>query len=62
MGLGADDLRVLAPLEAAHLRNDRAVILGTEHDGKALLIAAITPRIVSDGAETSKILPLPPAP
>ncbi|MER6395797.1 alanine--tRNA ligase [Kitasatospora sp. NPDC001603] len=56
-GLGADGLRVLAAGTADRLRNDRAVVvLGTEHDGKALLVAAITPSLLSDGAEASQIL------
>ncbi|MET7298835.1 DHHA1 domain-containing protein [Embleya sp. NPDC005575] len=56
-GLGADDLRTLAINTMSRLRDDRAVVvLGTEHDGKALLVAAITPGLLSAGTKTAHIL------
>ncbi|WP_251049918.1 alanine--tRNA ligase, partial [Streptomyces sp. ISL-86] len=56
-GLGADDLRTLATNAVGRLRDDRAVVvLGTEHDGKALLVAAITPGLLSAGTEAAHIL------
>ncbi|WP_338931801.1 DHHA1 domain-containing protein [Streptomyces netropsis] len=56
-GLGASDLRSLATSTADRLRSDRAVVvLGTEHDGKALLVAAITPGVLDSGTQASHIL------
>ncbi|WP_327254170.1 alanine--tRNA ligase [Streptomyces sp. NBC_01244] len=56
-GLGASDLRSLATSTADRLSSDRAVVvLGTEHDGKALLVAAITPGVLGSGTSASQIL------
>ncbi|RSS45953.1 alanine--tRNA ligase [Streptomyces sp. WAC08241] len=56
-GLGPDELRTLAHhiaglLDAGHA----AVILGTEHNGKALLAAAVTHSLHDTGIDASRIL------
>ncbi|MFE4518368.1 alanine--tRNA ligase [Kitasatospora sp. NPDC056783] len=56
-GLGPDELRTLAAGTADLLGRDRAVVvLGTEHDGKALLAAAITRSLHATGTQASQIL------
>ncbi|MFD8414199.1 alanine--tRNA ligase [Streptomyces sp. NPDC059650] len=56
-GLGADDLRTLATNAVSRLRDDRAVVvLGTERDDKALLVAAITPSLLGAGTQAAHIL------
>ncbi|WP_405979919.1 alanine--tRNA ligase [Streptomyces sp. NBC_00158] len=55
--LGAADLRSLATNTVSHLGEDVAVVvLGTERDGKALLVAAITPGVLATGTEAADIL------
>ncbi len=51
------ELRTLAADTISRIRNDRSVVvLGMEHDGKALLVAAITPALASDGIQASRLL------
>ncbi|GAA2746313.1 alanine--tRNA ligase [Kitasatospora cinereorecta] len=56
-GLGSDELRTLATNTVALLNGDRAVVvLGAEHDGKALLAAAVTRNLHDTGFQASQIL------
>ncbi|MFD4373350.1 alanine--tRNA ligase [Streptomyces sp. NPDC058486] len=56
-GLTPDELRTLAQHTAGLLDTGHAVVvLGTEHQGKALLAAAITPSLHATGTEASHIL------
>ncbi|MEU3748134.1 MULTISPECIES: alanine--tRNA ligase [Streptomyces] len=56
-GLGPDELRTLAHNTAGLLDAGHAVVvLGTEHDGKALLAAAVTRSLHDTGTEASRIL------
>ncbi|MEU5215009.1 DHHA1 domain-containing protein [Streptomyces sp. NPDC020807] len=56
-GLGPDELRTLAQHTAGLLDADHAVVvLGTEHDGKALLAAAVTRSLHDTGTDASHIL------
>ncbi|MGW4812177.1 alanine--tRNA ligase [Kitasatospora cineracea] len=56
-GLGPEELRTLATHTADLLGTDRAVVvLGTEHDGKALLAAAITRTLHATGTHASQLL------
>ncbi|MFF2749212.1 alanine--tRNA ligase [Kitasatospora sp. NPDC058048] len=55
--LSPDEVRTLATYTADILGSDHAaVILGTEHDGKALLTAAITHSLHNTGAQAGQIL------
>ncbi|MEV8326757.1 alanine--tRNA ligase [Kitasatospora sp. NPDC056731] len=55
--LGPDELRTLAAIAADLLGNAPAiVVLGTEHDNKALLAAAITRDLQATGTQASQIL------
>ncbi|MGW3075159.1 alanine--tRNA ligase [Kitasatospora sp. NPDC001132] len=56
-GLGSDELRTLATNTADLLGNGHAVVVfGTEHDGKALLAAAITRSLLTAGTQASQLL------
>ncbi|KOV10978.1 alanyl-tRNA synthetase [Streptomyces sp. XY431] len=56
-GVGPVELRTLATNTADLLSNDHAVVvLGSEHDGKALLAAAVTPSLHATGTQASKFL------
>ncbi|MFJ9695692.1 alanine--tRNA ligase [Kitasatospora sp. NPDC101183] len=55
-GLGPDDLRTLAAGTADVLGNRAVVVLGTEHDGKALLTAAITHDLHTIGTQAGRLL------
>ncbi|MFJ6616522.1 alanine--tRNA ligase-related protein [Kitasatospora sp. NPDC091335] len=56
-GLGPDELRTLATNTADLLGDDHAVVvLGTEHDGRALFAAAITRSLHDTGTHASQIL------
>ncbi|MFJ9430959.1 alanine--tRNA ligase [Streptomyces sp. NPDC101490] len=56
-GLGPDELRSLAQHTTCLLDSGHAVVvLGTEHEGKALLAAAITHSLHATGTEASHIL------
>ncbi|MFJ9826735.1 DHHA1 domain-containing protein [Streptomyces sp. NPDC101160] len=56
-GLGPDELRTLAQHTTGFLDAGHAVVvLGTEHDGKALLAAAVTRSLHDTGIEASRIL------
>jgi alanyl-tRNA synthetase len=60
-GLAPDDLRTLATTTAELLDRDHghtraAVILGTEHDGRALLAAAVTPGLHASGVQAAALL------
>ncbi|MGE7437411.1 alanine--tRNA ligase [Kitasatospora sp. NPDC001175] len=56
-GLGPDELRTLATNTADLLGNGHAVVVfGTEHDGKALLAAAITRSLLTAGTQASQLL------
>ncbi|MER5972166.1 alanine--tRNA ligase [Streptomyces sp. NPDC002055] len=56
-GLGPDELRTLAHRTVDLLDTGHAiVVLGTEHDGKALLAAAVTRSLHDTGTEASHIL------
>ncbi|WP_158702184.1 DHHA1 domain-containing protein [Kitasatospora sp. MMS16-BH015] len=55
--LDPSELRTLAANTADLLNGEHAVVvLGTEHDGKALLAAAITQGLHNTGAQASPIL------
>ncbi|MFD0411485.1 alanine--tRNA ligase [Kitasatospora sp. NPDC127116] len=55
--LSPDEVRTLATYTADILDANRAiVVLGAEHDGKALLVAAITHSLHSTGTQASQIL------
>lgn len=56
-GVTPDELRQLASETLAHLSSGpAAVVLSLEHSGKALLVAAISPHLLSRGVEAAQVI------